>query len=693
MRLPSMLLYGLSSIFLLHCASKKPIETTSTVQSDSIEELESMLRDINSGLSSTEMAEKILYLAELYHQTGNLPSSRNWYAQFALDYPKATQKGTAILGLALIDATLSYPNVGSSNLGKLESIPNQSIPPFTNISRYVLLSRYYEGKNQEKMVLYGRQAQGLAKVHTKFAYLLDDLPKIPIKESKETNKGKNDPKVKPEETQNSESLSLEETILQDLEQLALQENYDELSRKSASFLIDFPDHPQKGRVQAYQERAKAKDPFTQNKVCVLLPQEGKYGPTSIFFERSIQFANTQITNSVDLSFYDTGIYSYEAQLTEETAKERAERLKKQEKESEEERQLRLDEENQLREEAQVQTDIDIYKLIGTMVTEEGCALLIGPMLKDTVLSAAQAAQDYQIPMLTLSKKTDPIEKGDYVFFSNISPQNQIGALVRHAMSVKGWTKFAVMAPDTELGKESAEFFEMMVEENGGSIVQESLFYDEEKSSFIPEARKLGQKPEEQTDDELEGIELLPVYEFEALFIPDNYQRTYHVASSLAYEGFPLGTFKPLRESIPVGMLGLNSWNNPKIIQQYMIGGVFVDGFFVEEEREIIQNFVGAYEAEYNKKPGFYDAWLYDTLQIASNAMQLAQEKYNTEKRLGIQKSLATMDFDQLLMEGSSFNETRTIDRDLKIVEIDEEGLLLYQPPLDEDYSDEDYDEE
>ena len=119
-------------------------------------------------------------------------------------------------------------------------------------------------------------------------------------------------------------------------------------------------------------------------------------------------------------FYDTGIYSYEAQLKDETPKERAARLKEQEKETEEERQLRLDEEKQIRDEAQIQTDGDIYTLIGKMVTEEGCAILIGPMLKDTVMSAAQAAQDYQVPMLTLSKKQQPVEKGDFVFFSNIS---------------------------------------------------------------------------------------------------------------------------------------------------------------------------------------------------------------------------------------------------------------------------------
>ena len=54
------------------------------------------------------------------------------------------------------------------------------------------------------------------------------------------------------------------------------------------------------------------------------------------------------------------------------------------------------------------------------------------------------------------------------------------------------------------------FFEEMVEEKGGEIVQDGQFYDPAKSSFIPEARKLGQKPEEQTDEELEGLTDLPL---------------------------------------------------------------------------------------------------------------------------------------------------------------------------------------
>ena len=112
-----------------------------------------------------------------------------------------------------------------------------------------------------------------------------------------------------------------------------------------------------------------------------------------------------------MSFYDTGIYSYEAQLKDETPKKESCTTQKSRKRS-----LKKNvncvwmKKKQIRDEAQIQTDADIYALIGKMVTEEGCAILIGPMLKDTVMSAAQAAQDYQVPMLTLSKKQQPVEK-------------------------------------------------------------------------------------------------------------------------------------------------------------------------------------------------------------------------------------------------------------------------------------------
>ena len=116
---------------------------------------------------------------------------------------------------------------------------------------------------------------------------------------------------------------MEDSLLMDLEQLAISGDYDALSRKSAGFIIDFPEHPQVGMVRAYEEKEQNTRSFSMPKVCVLLPQEGKYGPSSKFFERTLVFANSQISSPVDMFFYDTGIYSYEAQLKDETPKRKS----------------------------------------------------------------------------------------------------------------------------------------------------------------------------------------------------------------------------------------------------------------------------------------------------------------------------------------------------------------------------------
>ena len=93
----------------------KALPQVTPEQTQNIQQLEEELKDINSELSSEDKVAKILRVAELHHRSGNLQSARNWYAQFALDYPNSSEKQVALLGLALIDATVEYPNIGRSN--------------------------------------------------------------------------------------------------------------------------------------------------------------------------------------------------------------------------------------------------------------------------------------------------------------------------------------------------------------------------------------------------------------------------------------------------------------------------------------------------------------------------------------------------------------------------------------------------
>ena len=96
-------------------------------------------------------------------------------------------------------------------------------------------------------------------------------------------------------------------------------------------------------------------------------------------------------------------------------------------------------------------------------------------------------------------------------------QNQIGSLV-HAMTVKGWTKFAVLAQIRKMER-IYHIFEEMVEEQGGEIVQENNFMIRQKQFH---SKLVNWVKTRRTDgEELEGFKLPPVVEFEALFVPDN----------------------------------------------------------------------------------------------------------------------------------------------------------------------------
>ena len=72
----------------------------------------------------------------------------------------------------------------------------------------------------------------------------------------------------------SESTSIEDSLLMDLEQLAISGDYDALSRKAAGFIIDFPEHPQVGMVRAYEEKGKNTRSFSSQKSLCPSPTRG-----------------------------------------------------------------------------------------------------------------------------------------------------------------------------------------------------------------------------------------------------------------------------------------------------------------------------------------------------------------------------------------------------------------------------------
>ena len=199
------------------------------------------------------------------------------------------------------------------------------------------------------------------------------------------------------------------------------------------------------------------------------------------------------------------------------------------------------EEEKRKEELQDKISTQTNDIVKKVVTEDGCSLIIGPLLKEVALHAAASAKAYQIPLISLSKSDAVLDYGDFIFRFSIPVTQQVTALVDHAMDQREWKTFVAMVPDNEYGKNAFTIFKSEVEKKGGQVLR-SVFYDPKATSFLNEARELGLKPEKRpTEKELEKDPTLdhPTVDFDAIFIPDNHRRLPSVASSLAFEEFQL----------------------------------------------------------------------------------------------------------------------------------------------------------
>ncbi|MEC7985273.1 MAG: penicillin-binding protein activator [Myxococcota bacterium] len=381
-------------------------------------------------------------------------------------------------------------------------------------------------------------------------------------------------------------------------------------------------------LDSAEKRALNNDPFSRGKIGVLLPlTDEKYQPAAEEFQQSINFSNSQLTEPFEIVYFDT-------KGSEESAVEGVEKL----------------------------------------VLEEGCSLLIGPLLKTTVQPAAQTAQAYEIPMLTLSKSTAPLDEGDFIFYVNISPKIQLEALIRHSIVDRGWKKFAALAPDTPHGHKIVEEFSAEVQRLNAEFVR-SQFYDPKAPHFIDAARVFAQKDDPELSEE-DREETPPLVDFDALFIPDNYRRSPLVASALAYEGYSIGHFDSGHEIPKVHLIGLKSWNDPRILNaggQYILNSIFVDAIWMNTEAENFLGFKEKFKETLQRTPKIFDAIIFDTLHFAEKGSQ-------ADSRNEIQSNFLSLRLASSLTGGIQFSENREIDRQLILLELKKSGIKPWVAP-------------
>ena len=651
----------LGSSLLLNCAAntfqqppiiKKAIRQSLIGSEAGVDDLEQFIKD---NPDDAKIARHMLYAGELRRLQGDYKEARNWFNKIVEEFPTADEKNVARLGMAVID----YDSGKSDQIKVLRTIEENAAftPDSLNADRY--LSLYLEEDPEGDIAQrYATKSRLYAISHPKTQSRLEAI--LPSQDNTEDLETVENTDTEPEKNLNPTEM---------LEAALSEKNWDEAIAISEEFLTQFPDSEYVSFVQASLDRANTQDPFQLTKVAILLPMTGKYAPAAKAIQQSLEFSNA---GRVNLQFYDSG-WVEEAIEKPEFEKDKEGHLVDQEafdawqeKEAESKKSLQLT------------IDAKINELIKKIVTEDGCSLIIGPLLKEVAPPAAKAAMDYQIPLISLSKSDDVLKHGEFIYRISIPVNQQVTALVDHAMDQRSWTTFVAMVPDNEYGKTALELFQAEVEKKGGQVLR-SVFYDPKATSFLNEARTLGLKSENRpTERQLEKDPTLdhPTMDFDAIFIPDNHRRLPSVASSLAFEEFSIGSFRINRHAEPTHAIGLNGWNNPSVTDsQYLANGIFVDAYWVNSSNETVQNFVKTYQETNKRAPNMYDA-------LSQDAMNLAFEIISTQpsSRTELNTKIPTVVLSKPVTGGTKFNEKRDLDRTLSIFVIKKNGIREWQAP-------------
>jgi ABC-type branched-subunit amino acid transport system substrate-binding protein len=323
--------------------------------------------------------------------------------------------------------------------------------------------------------------------------------------------------------------------------------------------------------------------------------------------------------------------------------------------------------------------------IKELAVKEKALVTIGPLISKVAEGVVEKAQELGMPIITLSQSDAITKKGEMVFQNCLNPEDQLRSLVNKVMGEMDLKRFAILYPANSYGKYFMNKLWDKVESNGGVITavesydpkstdfaveikkMVGLFYSRPKSN-IEEEEEEREEDKKQLEQKMEGPEverevkveeqdleeeLEPIVDFDAVFIPDNYERAGLIASQLAYH-----------DVLGVTLLGTNLWNSPKLIDiagRYVHGAIFPSGFFSGSGYIGVDSFVDQYRTSFGQEPQFLAAIGYDTIRVVK---EILKEKGNNIKtRENFRSALAGNKYFDSVTGPMFFDNERRAKRD------------------------------
>ncbi len=326
------------------------------------------------------------------------------------------------------------------------------------------------------------------------------------------------------------------------------------------------------------------------------------------------------------------------------------------------------------------------KAVEKLVTQYHVIAIVGGILSRTANAIAEEAQNFGIPVILTSQKSQLTEIGQYVFQNSLTSSLITKQLTKFLATQFKIKTFAILYPNDSYGVDYTNAFWKDVEQQGGIITGAQTYKPGETDFNGPIKRLTGtyyqkdrlteykeklkdwylKKPQLPQNRSVPKNNILaPVVDFEALFIPDSIKTLDSIASHLPYNDIN-----------NVYLVGPSLWNqslNIKKSSRYLKKAFFADtGLSTKKFQET--DFYAQFLQIFSQKPGLFELLAYESTLLlrqaiidgADNRSELRKELQNTKKFYGPLGEL-------------SINKNREFIRPLQIFKIENYKIKPVKP--------------
>jgi branched-chain amino acid transport system substrate-binding protein len=201
----------------------------------------------------------------------------------------------------------------------------------------------------------------------------------------------------------------------------------------------------------------------------------------------------------------------------------------------------------------------------------------------------------------------------------------------------------------------ARLFREEVQRKGGEIRKERS-YKTDHTDFAEEILALGGVAPVNPGTGVTVVSLpKPAPDFEALFIPDAYDRVAMIVPQLAYH-----------DLTGIRLIGTSGWDSPELLKtdpKQLEGAVFVDGFFLDSYSSEVNDFIEKFYMAYGREPVAMEALVYDAADMTVKVLVGSRGGTRDDFR----KGLMQLDRFPGVTGRTSFPPTRDAEKELFIL--------------------------